>query len=110
MKTVPHFRFTEEEKRMLNDCYMPLHWLCQDTETAEKAMRLVRGDLDTYSPDQARIIMKSVADLYQALAGQTSEAFWEATGLPYANELAQMRVNEAMRIVKLLESLSSVKA
>lgn len=109
MKTVPHFRFTEEEKQMLIDHYMPLHWLCRDTETADKAARLVRGDLDTYSPDQAHIIMKSVADLYQSLTAQTSEAFWEATGLPYTNELAQMRVNEAMKIMKLLEYLSSTK-
>ena len=110
MKTVPYFRFTEEEKRMLNDCYMPLHCLCRDTETAEKASRLVRGDLGTYSLEQVHTIVQSVTDLYQALAAQSSEAFWDATGLPYANELAQMRVNEAMRIVKLLESLSSVKA
>lgn len=110
MKTVPHFRFTEEEKRILKDHYIPLHCLCRDTETSEKAARLVRGDLDTYSPEQAHIIMQSVTDLYQALAAQSSEAFWEATGLPYADELAQMRRNDAMKMVKLLESLMSVSA
>jgi hypothetical protein len=109
MKTVAHFRFTEDEKRMLNEYYMPLHWLCRDTETAEKAARLVRGDLDTYSSEQVRTIVKSATDLYHALAAQSSEAFWGATGLPYADELAQMRVNEAMKVIKLLESLSSVK-
>lgn len=110
MKTVAHFRFTEDEKRMLNEYYMPLHWLCQDTETAEKATRLVRGDLDTYSSEQVRTIVRSVTDLYNALAAQSSEAFWGATGLPYADELAQMRVNEAMKVIKLLESLMSVSA
>ncbi len=106
MTPATYCKFTETERQLLTDYFLPLHRLCRDTEQAEKAERLVRGDLSAYSPEQVDTITASVIDLHESLTAQASEAYWEATGLPHAGELAQMRSTEAMKMISLLESFT----
>ena len=109
MKTVPHFQFTEHEKQLLNDYYLPLHHLCKNVDLMEKAERLVRGDLAAYTKEQTFIITQSVGDLFVQIKEQANEEFWNATGVPHGQDLARMRANEVVKVTELLESLLGAK-
>lgn len=109
MKVLPHFQFTDNEKQLLNDYYLPLHHLCKNVELMEKAERLVRGDLATYTKEQTFIITQSVGDLYMQIKEQANEEFWNSTGVPHGHDLARMRMNELAKVVELLESLLGAK-
>lgn len=106
MRAVTYYEMTDTERRLLTDYYLPLHHLCKDVDRAFQAARLVRGNAEHYSREQAVTIALAVTDLYDVVWCQASVSHWQDLGMPEAKALAEMRNNEALRLYELLSSLT----
>ena len=106
MREVTQYELTDTERQLLKDYYLPLHHLCKDVDRAFQAARLVRGNADNYSREQALTIALAVTDLYDVVWCQASVSYWQDLGMSEPKGLAEMRNNEALRLYELLSSLT----
>lgn len=108
MRAVTYYEMTDTERRLLTDYYLPLHHLCKDVDRAFQAARLVRGNAEHYSREQAVTIALAVADLHDVVWCQASTTYWSDLGMPEPKKLAEMRNNESLRLHELLSSMNHV--